>query len=566
MALENLALQVLAYLVTYALHSTLILGLAWLVVRRLDPRSLDLRERIWKLAVAGGFLTAFGQMALGAGPLPGRFTLRPARSSAVASLPPSSAPASAPAQPWDWQDSAKYAALESSSAPEANGPEETALLRSENVGSLPLPAAWLLTSARNLAPTLASLSLEPQGPVARGAASTPLERGRPLAALPGAELPGTWTRAAVLTWSFSGVVAALLFALGFLRLRRALEGRTELESGELAERLERLRKRAGLRRRVRLYVAPQIAAPLSMGLLRPAVCVPPRALHELDPEEQEAMLAHELAHVARRDPAWLFALWGIEALFFFQPLNRLARRSLAETFELAADAWAARATGERLALASCLARIATWIVGEPPPRAHRAWTAAMADSLDARAPRSRLGARIERLLEESVAEAGQSARRVELLPAAAVLVTLCLVGPGASAALPSTADEPEESEAPLEEPEAELPTPASEVEAPEPEPDALESALLFAALDEELEGLEAELGALSGELAGTELDPRIVALVGELAERAAGLRARRARLQALLERALGDEAGPGAPEEHETEAWFETEHEKGIVR
>ncbi len=570
MAPEHAALQLLAYLVTYAIHSTLILALAWLVVRRLDPRALALRERIWKLAVAGGFLTALGQLALGVGPLPGRFTLRPAMPTEVAALPPRADRAGAEFPAWQWAERATPVAPVRWDAFDAFAPEGSmAIDRAQSVGSLPLPAAMLLSSARGLAPVLASLAIDPPPAEAQHLAAISRDPESTLTARLGAELPASWTRAAVLTWSLSGVVGALLFSLGFLRLRRALEGRTELSSGELAERLEHLRRRAGLSRRVRLFVAPHLAAPLSMGFFRPAVCVPPRALSDLDPEEQQAMLAHELAHVARRDPAWLFGLWLVETLFFFQPLNRLARRSLAETFELAADSWAARATGERLALASCLARIATWIVGEPPPRAHRAWTAAMADSLDGRSPRSRLGARIERLLEGEGADEGR--RRVEALPAAAFLLALCLVGPGASAALPEPP--PEAATAPDEaaaDPLPESREPESELEpAPEPAtigPVEIEAALLFAALDQELEGLEAELGALSGDLAGTELDPRLVALVAELAERARSLRERRARVQALLERALGDEAGPGAPEEHEDTLWIETELEKGNLR
>ena len=38
------------------------------------------------------------------------------------------------------------------------------------------------------------------------------------------------------------------------------------------------------------------------------------------------MLAHEIAHLVRRDPQWLVLARAIEMVFFFQPLNRLARR------------------------------------------------------------------------------------------------------------------------------------------------------------------------------------------------------------------------------------------------
>ena len=98
------------------------------------------------------------------------------------------------------------------------------------------------------------------------------------------------------------------------------------------------------------------------------MCVPSAVLTALTRSQQEALLAHELAHLVRRDPAWFGLGYLIETLLFFQPLNRLARRQLAELAELACDDWAVRWTGARVALASCLAEVAGWVIGERPLR------------------------------------------------------------------------------------------------------------------------------------------------------------------------------------------------------
>src|SRR5262249_18791017 len=113
--------------------------------------------------------------------------------------------------------------------------------------------------------------------------------------------------------------AGLLFS--WSSLRRRMLGRTRLRDGELVELLERVRQRAGVRQRVRLSVSERIAAPFSTGLLWPEVCVP-KAVLTLTHAQQEALLAHELAHVVRRDPAWFGLGYLIERFFFFQPLNR----------------------------------------------------------------------------------------------------------------------------------------------------------------------------------------------------------------------------------------------------
>jgi hypothetical protein len=213
----------------------------------------------------------------------------------------------------------------------------------------------------------------------------------------------------------------------WMRLARRLRERVELDGGELRERLDRLLPLAFPgRRRVRLYVAPDLAAPVSFGLLRPAIAVPPRALTELSGDEQETMLAHELAHLARRDPLWLSIAWLVERVFFFQPLNRIARAELHDAAELLCDDWAVARTGQRLALASCLARIAQWIVGAP--------RALPATSMAEGHGRCRLTQRIERLLEDDRAR-DERPRRWTGPAAAGALSCLVLVVPGVGASL-----------------------------------------------------------------------------------------------------------------------------------
>ena len=64
------------WLLTYLVHSTLLLSAAWLLTPRL--RSHRVRETLWKTALFGGFLTATGQSLFQVSPLAGRMTV-PAR-------------------------------------------------------------------------------------------------------------------------------------------------------------------------------------------------------------------------------------------------------------------------------------------------------------------------------------------------------------------------------------------------------------------------------------------------------------------------------------------------------
>ena len=76
------------------------------------------------------------------------------------------------------------------------------------------------------------------------------------------------------------------------------------------------------------------------------------------------MLAHEIAHLVRRDPAWLLAAATLESLFFFQPLTRMARMKWQEHAEYLCDELAARQQGSGLPLARALARVAEWRVAQ----------------------------------------------------------------------------------------------------------------------------------------------------------------------------------------------------------
>jgi Zn-dependent protease with chaperone function len=77
----------------------------------------------------------------------------------------------------------------------------------------------------------------------------------------------------------------------------------------------------------------------------------------LDPEELRAALAHELAHLSRRDPA---ASWGVlcaRILMWFNPAFQVVARAVARDAEWLADDRAAEACGDRLALASGLLKL-----------------------------------------------------------------------------------------------------------------------------------------------------------------------------------------------------------------
>jgi Zn-dependent protease with chaperone function len=107
------------------------------------------------------------------------------------------------------------------------------------------------------------------------------------------------------------------------------------------------------------------------GVRRPCVVVSRGAIRLLDPEELRAALAHELAHLARHDPA---ASWGVmlaRAAMWFNPAFQVLSRALARDAEWLADEQAALASGERLALASGLLKLHRATTGAAPAEVRR---------------------------------------------------------------------------------------------------------------------------------------------------------------------------------------------------
>jgi Zn-dependent protease with chaperone function len=90
------------------------------------------------------------------------------------------------------------------------------------------------------------------------------------------------------------------------------------------------------------------------GAVRPVLVVSRGALDLLDGEELRAALAHELAHVRRRDPALSWLLMGVRGVLFFNPVVQVVARALARGAEWSADE---RAGGDRLALASAVVKL-----------------------------------------------------------------------------------------------------------------------------------------------------------------------------------------------------------------
>jgi HEAT repeat protein/beta-lactamase regulating signal transducer with metallopeptidase domain len=362
--IESMGYEAAMWLLTYWIHSTLLLGTAWILGRWVF-KGEAWRDVIWKTALVGGVVTATAAQLFSTGwaariPLP----LPSATGGEGVHLPVDDEVVTIIERATVVSEDRPAAVNDQPNAPASSSPPAD-----------PLEAAQVASGESGAAVEEA----------ARALASTP-ER-------PFGEMPAPWMWAA----AWIGVATLLLgsLALRHLRLRTALQDRRIVSNGPLAAMLAKLRRSTGVWRAVRLSATPAIATPLALG--RSEICVPARFIDGLPAEEQKAALAHELGHLVRRDPLWHFTVQLLQAVFFFQPLHHVARRRLRQSAEFLADAWAVRETGSRLGLARCLAEVADWVSGEGSRDV--AGSVAMAEG------GSPLATRVRRLLDGDVESA-----------------------------------------------------------------------------------------------------------------------------------------------------------------
>ncbi len=159
-----------------------------------------------------------------------------------------------------------------------------------------------------------------------------------------------WLAGAILL-SVRAIAFRLWFALVWRRRQIEPDEENLRHVGELAAQL-------GLRRRVQVVASPSLAAPIAFGALRPTIGLPADFWQTHSRAEQDAMLLHELAHLAARDPLWLVLADAATALLWWHPLVWWARRQFRAACEAAADEASLLLDDGPAVLAGCLVTLA----------------------------------------------------------------------------------------------------------------------------------------------------------------------------------------------------------------
>lgn len=123
----------------------------------------------------------------------------------------------------------------------------------------------------------------------------------------------------VLMWLLGASVFALRLLGGLAYLQHLKFNGAAPVSEYWQRRAGRLAGRLGVRRPVQLLESTLAATPMVIGHLKPVILMPVGALNALTPQQVEAILAHELAHIARHDYLLNMLQSMVEVLFYFNP-------------------------------------------------------------------------------------------------------------------------------------------------------------------------------------------------------------------------------------------------------
>jgi bla regulator protein blaR1 len=169
----------------------------------------------------------------------------------------------------------------------------------------------------------------------------------------------------VAVW-FCGFVAVLLaWCLRWRRMSVDVRSAAPLYEGREVEALRRVENVTGIRQRVKMFLSRTTLEPGIFGLRQPVLVWPEGISERLENPHLEAILAHELWHVRRRDNLAAVIHMTVEAIFWFHPLVWWLGARLIDERERACDEQVLELGGERQVYAESILKVCEFCVGSP---------------------------------------------------------------------------------------------------------------------------------------------------------------------------------------------------------
>jgi beta-lactamase regulating signal transducer with metallopeptidase domain len=164
-----------------------------------------------------------------------------------------------------------------------------------------------------------------------------------------------WLRALLVAWFCGVAVLTLRLMTGWVWVQRMKSHATSPVPDGCQHIVNRLSRRLHITRTIRLLQSAVVDVPTVIGWLRPVVLLPASALAGMAPQQLEAILAHELAHIRRHDYVVNLMQTLVETLLFYHPAVWWLSRRIRIERENCCDDLAVSLCGDPYAYARALA-------------------------------------------------------------------------------------------------------------------------------------------------------------------------------------------------------------------
>ena len=141
-------------------------------------------------------------------------------------------------------------------------------------------------------------------------------------------------------WLAGVLLLAVKTVYDQLRLKQALRTGRKIDTPFLSAVFHETKQQLGVKQTVQFVASERIPGPAVVGFNKPAIVISPSLLITLQKDQLQYILAHEFAHIQRRDVAVNWLMHIILIIHWFNPLLWLAVHKARQDQEMACDAYA----------------------------------------------------------------------------------------------------------------------------------------------------------------------------------------------------------------------------------
>lgn len=156
-------------------------------------------------------------------------------------------------------------------------------------------------------------------------------------------------------WAGGSLYFLFRYAHGFGHFIRTARRAEILEGGKAVLLLSRWKRRLGIRRPIKIVCSEKCTSPFTIGFFRPVIHLPASLLQPDSTQLVESVIAHEAAHIRRKDALSLHFENLLRIVYFFNPLVwaaasriQLARECLCDHMVLSYKTFSAETYGNSL--------------------------------------------------------------------------------------------------------------------------------------------------------------------------------------------------------------------------